>query len=863
MHAALLLSLYVSYWPQEEHEDRINRLGAFLDCGPTINNSDNPEMKVEAVFELEAENKDPLQSERRSLYHSFTRESADWGFRELIKKDFLLDPNGGFVTNDILTFKITVRVLREMELREYNNNRKQNEVWLHDPKTDTGFVGLKNQGATCYMNSLLQSLYHVPALQRAVYRMPTEKETSVKRQRSASQHPAIITRPENDNAQESVALALQRVFYHLQHASKSVGTKSLTKSFGWDALDAFTQHDVQELDRVLCDNLEEKMKGTPVENEVPRLFRGKLKNFVKCVNVNFSSERIEDFYDLSLNVRGCKNLKESLEKYVEKENLDGDNKYMADGHGLQDAVKGCTFSSFPPVLHLHLKRFEYDPLRDANVKINDRFEFDETIDLAPYMEESTGVPEIYQLHSVLVHSGDVHGGHYYAFIRPDCSDKWFEFNDESVKASTRDEALEANFGCDDDSVPSGQSLMGQRNRIVPRRFSNAYMIVYVKQEAVSDVLRPLDTHDIPTHLRDRFKIEEEEEELRRKDKLEAHLKLTLKVATWNHLLQYHDSDLHDWQNVLMLQVNKTMTFDQLKRTIRETTADVQAEDLRIWACCKRKNETVRTQSPTRASGDTQLQELRGFSPNNNIDGVKIYVEHLQPGDKPTDTLEEKIALIFFKYWNPEEQSLKHIGHHIFKPTTRVRAMVEEACRRFLPDMQMNEIDAFEELKPDKVENLMYIVADDRGTERDAQLQDKQVELQSGDIIVMQPASVTGTAKCVKDHYDYLYNKVLVSFRARATPEKESFETYMHQNFQYSQVCEKIAEKINEVRVAAGPLADGKKMQLIRHSHKDGPYSLPAERKADWQLCDLLNRSNMSYGYGVEKNIVYYEELWYR
>jgi ubiquitin carboxyl-terminal hydrolase 7 len=102
-------------------------------------------------------------------------------------------------------------------------------------------VGLKNQGATCYMNSLLQSLYHVPALQRAVYKMPTEQETSMKRQRCASQHPAVITRQENGSTQESVALALQRVFFHLQHSSKSVGTKQLTKSFGWDALDAFTQ----------------------------------------------------------------------------------------------------------------------------------------------------------------------------------------------------------------------------------------------------------------------------------------------------------------------------------------------------------------------------------------------------------------------------------------------------------------------------------------------------------------------------------------------------------------------------------------------------------------------------------------------
>ena len=41
--------------------------------------------------------------------------------------------------------------------------------------------------------------------------------------------------------------------------------------------------------------------------------------------------------------------------------------------GLQPAEKGLKFLSFPPVLYLQLMRFQYDPLLDANVKINDRF----------------------------------------------------------------------------------------------------------------------------------------------------------------------------------------------------------------------------------------------------------------------------------------------------------------------------------------------------------------------------------------------------------------------------------------------------------------------------------------------------------
>ena len=39
---------------------------------------------------------------------------------------------------------------------------------------------------------------------------------------------------------------------------------------------------------------------------------------------------------------------------------------------------------------------------------------------------------LYRLHSVLVHSGGVHGGHYYAFIRPD-GKQWLKFDDDKAR----------------------------------------------------------------------------------------------------------------------------------------------------------------------------------------------------------------------------------------------------------------------------------------------------------------------------------------------------------------------------------------------------------------------------------------------
>jgi ubiquitin carboxyl-terminal hydrolase 7 len=736
----------------------------------------DPKWYVCVQFTLIISNpREPKNCIVNTSHQRFCKYATDWGFSNFTDIRSLYQArrelNGPLMYDDKLNITAFVKVLKDTTGVLWHN------FLDYDSKKQTGFVGFKNQGATCYLNSLLQSYFFTKSFRKAVYQIPTERESPT----------------------DSVPLALQRIFYQLQRSDEAIDTLELTKSFGWDTGDAFTQHDVQELNRILMDRLEARMKGTPVENVLNKTFVGKMKSYIKCINVDYESSRIEDFWDIQLNVKDLSNLTESFQNYVEVEVMDGENQYMAQDFGLQDARKGVVFTEFPTVLHLQLKRFEYDFNYDSLVKINDRHEFPESIDLSPFLEKSDG-PCIYDLHGVLVHSGDISTGHYYAMIKPDKSDKWYRFDDDRVWRVTKREAFEANFGLEPlDQTAMSKMTRAQVQNYQIRRHTSAYMLVYIKRSERDNVLQEVTQDDVPKFISSEVDKELDELATKRKELEELHLYLNINFFTNDLFKRYEGFDLSANERFnqpdlytekdypYKIKALKTKKFNEFYPEIREKLG-VDPEKVTFWGMSYRRNQTLRPNSPLEI-GDMTVEELYSAGFSKKYSTMNIWVE--QPEQElfstvPTtlksrgkldfvegeNVIESTKILLFLKYFDVDEQTLRGVTHIVVNEEDPIESIVP-AIRYALSISDEYEVKVFEEVNQGSVDLV--------------NLQDTfyKSELGSGDILCVQKATPTEgdllstnekdtypIYRSADEYYSYLASRIHVKVQALSQPSDD-------------------------------------------------------------------------------------------
>ncbi|KAG6960364.1 hypothetical protein JG687_00008274 [Phytophthora cactorum] len=393
------------------------------------------------------------------------------------------------------------------------------------------YVGLKNLGCTCYLNSTVQSFFMMPRFRRQVLRLQSSGNGGDKAEA------------------KSLTYELQSLFAHLEGSAKPYyNPRPFTRAMKtWDGetVDVNVQQDASEFLTSFFQQIESEMNGisagsgdqyTSDENILNTFFGGEFSNELVAEGDRYS-ERFEPFHFISVPVRDRKNLKESLDGWVEGEKV---SYTWENGSGAKTEVesgeeeekvtlethKRISISKLPAYLIIHLKRFEFDFEKMQQIKLHDRFEFPTELDMYPYTKEGqqdkrkrstssadegttshdvrlstssdsaddgrTTAPEYsqYELVGTVVHLGTAHSGHYYSFLKdqqvPSHKNQWYEFNDTLVTPFDPTQIPDECFGGEDSARARHDSASGspslEEGSPLPAKMKNrsSFMLFYAR-----------------------------------------------------------------------------------------------------------------------------------------------------------------------------------------------------------------------------------------------------------------------------------------------------------------------------------------------------------------------------------------------
>jgi len=384
-------------------------------------------------------------------------------------------------------YKLVLSKLQD-QLNMALNSPARGSQWQYEglgAKSATGYVGLQNLGATCYMNSLMQQLFMTKPFRLGLL---------------TARLPDLPEAERGDN----ILYQVQRMFATLQESAKRFYETSeftqAVKGYDGEPMNPRVQMDAKEFLDILFDRLEEQLKIANRPGLLQTIFGGEIANQLISKETGRSRERTEPFFTLSVDVKNKKNLLEALQLYITGEQVDA----AEDGIGdqLVPHTKRLVISSLPPVLLIHLKRFEYRFDIMDRIKLNSRCEFYESLDLLPYTLEGVartdaGVPltstdpslppmrerDYYRFRLVgfVVHTGTINSGHYYSFIRERSPPhRWNQFNDTNVLPfDPRDTAYHAFGGTE--RVRRMDPDTGKERIVEQERGHSAYILVYERE----------------------------------------------------------------------------------------------------------------------------------------------------------------------------------------------------------------------------------------------------------------------------------------------------------------------------------------------------------------------------------------------
>ena len=382
--------------------------------------------------------------------------------------------------------KILNKILSIIKTFSSEKNGDQKEELIKKNKSPPSFkkhghVGLKNLGCICYMNSILQQVYMVPTFRYAIMGVDDAKKN------------------DQENSDDDSLNQLQIMYTYLTLSEKEdYNPKNFCKAFkdfDGNPINIMVQQDSQEFFNNFFDKMENNLKQSKYKYIINDVFIGRTCSSVICDSCKHVSNRFEDFYNLTLEVKNINNLNDSLHKLIAPEKIED---FKCSNCNKNVTInKRTSLSDLPNILVFHLKRFYMNYEIERTEKINSRFEFPLNINMKEFCIEDIDFSgkkfeneDIYiksdnyyeyELKGINIHMGSADGGHYFSVINnkrngegnileENDKNQWLKFNDSHISIFDINDIEKECFG----GSTKGQGFNYEN-------FQNAYMLIYERK----------------------------------------------------------------------------------------------------------------------------------------------------------------------------------------------------------------------------------------------------------------------------------------------------------------------------------------------------------------------------------------------
>ncbi|CAG8641467.1 16190_t:CDS:10, partial [Cetraspora pellucida] len=342
-----------------------------------------------------------------------------------------------------------------------------------------------------------------------------------------------------------------------------------------------------------------------------------------------------------------------------------------------------------------------------------------------------------------------------------------------------------------------------------KQFTNAYILVYIRESDIDFVLSPVLDIDIPEHLQKRMDEEKALFEQKKKEIEECHFYLSVKIVTPSIFERYQGFDLANFDDrqyplseLPQIKILKSETYGVLKTMVAQKVG-IPSEQIRLWVLVNRVNKTVRPDTPITDDflGMTMEEVRTKVAPRQNQLNLLLEAsDKLINGKAWFPTMEENSPiLVFIKYFNPDAQSLEGV--------------CSLYVRKFGKD---GDIICFQKA-----------------------LTEQQV----------QEHTAAGRIYDIPTFYESLVMRIMVQFKPKykVRDQEPEFELILNKKYTYNEVAKRVAAFLN---------MDPLKLRFTTAHPTTGTYKAVIKSTAKQTLSEMLQTTDLPNS----ANLLYYETL---